>query len=810
MRKALLFLLLLITPAIAEDSNDSFYIIDDFSSGMKSHVSEYKVDGGTAKTASDIRINEEYGQLAKRPKRFVLANCHASPVKSLYRYYLSDATKHTVATSSTYIDAIDSTGTCTSLYANASDGKRWSFVTYKDLLIGMNGTDNAKKWDGKTQTTADTDGSRTAEDLVTDLGAPFAELNTGSNLDASSWYQYKIAYWDGSIYTYSDARSNPLLTGSTVRDITLTDIPLGPAGTTNRYVYRTVGDASRAAVVADSSFYKVTGINDNTTTTYNDAITDATILGDPAPTWATVSAGYAVTPPKSKYSAINAERLFIANDPSGTDSGKSTVYYSNTLLPDYFYYHTDYELFRPDDGDEITFIKNLLGVLTIGKTRTISKFYTEGATTNWSISDPYSFMGCDAPWSAVNGITGIIYAGRYGIYNFTGQSSELISDVTTDRMRDILETNRDELVGTYNNNTYYLSYTSADSGEAVNNRVLVFDITRNAYVEDSINVDSFSNYDAGDDAGTLYSGSSNTDGSIYAHGESYSRLTYRYLSQVQGGTADSIYMGGEEESPYLMLGSNGTWANLGAGTWASSGSWTWMMHDQTGEWYSPIVQINAATLDKLTWNESLGDSGNVTLAIRTGATSGAVSAASWSSEFSDPSGSDVSGVTANVFVQLRASLSTSSWTESPTVFTSDSFMIKLTYKKSGDSVEPSYLSFWQGGKTTMGQESPKRIKEVQVYYSGTSGTLTTELENESGDSWSFDVNLATDPGASSTDSYFGTDEDKIYVYIPSFDNQALGRTWQFKVSESGTEAWRVKRIVVRVEVMPYITYQGSL
>ncbi|NCA68208.1 MAG: hypothetical protein EOM87_09130, partial [Clostridia bacterium] len=281
---------------------DQFYSIENFSDMLKSHVSPYLIKDGSATEALNVNANDEYGSISKRNKRLKLSECHAAPVKSLYRFYKSDDSKYIIQTSSTYVDYVSDEGVCTSLYASASDGRRWSWITYKDMAIGMNGTNNAKKWDGSLLATANTDGHRTAGDLITDLGAPFAELNTGDNLDASGWYQYKIAYYDGSTYSFSSSRSNPILTGSSVRNIKLTDIPLGPEGTTQRIIYRTLGNDSRAAVVADTTFYKVAAIADNSTTIYEDAIPDTTIDDNAAPTWATVSAGTEVTPPKSKYS----------------------------------------------------------------------------------------------------------------------------------------------------------------------------------------------------------------------------------------------------------------------------------------------------------------------------------------------------------------------------------------------------------------------------------------------------------------------------------------------------------------------------
>jgi len=810
MRKLLCFILFGILMTGVSHAEDQFFVINNFSKGMTSHKSEFLVNGGDAKEAINVRFNEEYGAVAKRQKNLILSQCHSAPVKSLYRYYKSDNTKYTIATSSTYVDYIDADGNCQSLYANGTDGKRWSFVTYKDNLIGMNGTDPAKKWDGKTQVDGE-DEARTAGDLLADLGAPFVELNTGTNLDASSWYQYKVAYLVNGSYYYSDARSNPIETDDTIYDTYLTDIPLGPEGTTARYIYRTLGNASRSAVTSDTTFYKVATISDNSTQAYADTSSDATISSDAAPTWATVSAGINATPPYGKFPVINDERLFIGNDPSGVAYGKSTIYWSDTLKPDYFVQDVDYELIRPDDGDEIMFIKNLLGILTIGKTRTINKFYTEGASSTWTISDPFSFIGAVSPWAVVNGINGIIYPGRFGLYNFTGQNSELISDVVSDKMRDILETNQDEVAGIYHNNSYYMAYTSAQSGAANNDKVLILDITRNSYTEDNSHVDSFANYDSGDDYGILYTGSSEVDGTIYANGGAFVGLNYRYKSQFEEGTFSETRISVIEDSPLLTLGNNTTWGTLGAGTWAGSGSKTWLMHSLTGTWESPIINISAESLDKITWNESLGSTGDITFQIRTGATEGAVSGASYSTAVSDPSGSDISGLTADQYLQFRANLSSTSWTETPALFQSNAFVVKLSYQKSGVESEPSFLSLWHGGKEKFGNDYPKMIKEIQLYYEGTEGTLTVALENELGQTTSFDIDLSIDPTDNNRDAYFGTNNAKIYAYTPNvIDGMPIGKYWSINLSDTGTEQWKVKQALVRLETQPYTTYRTNL
>jgi hypothetical protein len=727
MRKILALFLTLLTscqPAFAQTNStgaievDRFYDVSDFSGGVKSHVSPYLTPKNSATVSENVRFNDRYGAIAKRPKMLQLSACRASAVKSLFRYYKSDATKYIIQTSSTYLDTINATtGSCTNLTTGLSDSKRWTWLTYKDVAIGTNGTDRPKKWDGSTSITTNTDGHRTAGDLVADLGAPFAELNTGSNLDASSWYQYKVAYYDGTTYKYSSARSNPIQTGSSVRDLSLTDIPLGPSGTTSRIIYRTEGQANRAAVIAQTTFYKVATIADNSTRTYNDTATDAAISADAAPTWATVSAGTLVSPPYGKFALIHRERLFLANDPSGTVSGKSTIYWSDTLNPDYFNYNTDYEVIRPDDGDQITAIKNDPTAIVVLKEGTISKIYTDFATSSsWTIGAPFSYIGCIAPYSAVDTPSGIIYLGRHGLYTFTGQTSSLISDVVTDKIKDILSTNQSEVSSVYQDNQYLMAYTSSASGSGYNDRVLIFDITRNSYTEDTKNIDSWATFDSGTDFGTLYSGSSSTDGKVYAHSGAFNDLVYRYKSQFEAATPDSVYIGGTEDEPYLRLGWDKTWTTV-SGAWSAQGSSTWLVKALSGTWTSPAIQINANTLDKIYWNEDLGSYGDVTFAIKTASTQGGLGGAAWSSEYSTPSGSDISGLTANVWIQIRATLSSSVYTESPEVFLEDSFVFHLTYQQDGTSTaETSILSVWQSGFSDLGSgERPNRIKEVQVY-----------------------------------------------------------------------------------------------
>jgi hypothetical protein len=313
----ILLTLLLISSAVASDPTDRFWVLQDFSKGLNSHISPTNLPDNQAAETLNVRFNNRYGALGKRETLRTAWDAGSVTINGLHRYYKSDGTLKTIIATSTFLDIGDAGATTTTHIAQIlTDGKRWQFVTYKDVVIGTNGSDQPLKYDGHTLTTDNTDNARTAAELCAELGAPFAQLsseNGGNDLDASKWYKYLIAFYDHSTYTVSLARSNLILTGSTVQNITLTGIPIGPVGTAHRYIYRTRDNANRAAALADTTYYMVKDIADNTTLTWDDNVADG---AEPdSPTWSTVTTGgIYVTPPKGKYGTIHGERFWIAGN----------------------------------------------------------------------------------------------------------------------------------------------------------------------------------------------------------------------------------------------------------------------------------------------------------------------------------------------------------------------------------------------------------------------------------------------------------------------------------------------------------------
>ena len=793
---AIFSFLFIVQPALAQHTD--VYTLDDFSAMLQSHISPYLLPKNAASEARNVRSNNQFGSLSKRPSTMNYGSLGVDfAITSLHRFYKSDNTAYLIGTRSTFIMlGDDDGGTAITLRDQLTTGLRWTWVTYDDKAIGCNGTDRCQKYDGATVTTSNTDEARSTGILTTDLGAPFAELNTGSNLDASSWYQYKVQFTDGTTTWYSEAVSNPLLTGSTVRDIRLEDIPLGPSGTTSRTLYRTEGQASRASL-STADFKVLATLSDNVTVAYNDSIADASL----GATWSTTGKT-TLTPPIVKYITIHKERLFGGNAPNLN----SYIYWSYAFKPDIFD-PLDYDFVRIDDGDPITFIIPITGKLAIGKTNSITNFETQSSDdTKWQFYT-FSFIGCPAPFSAAISPIGIIYLGWNGIYVYNGESSQLISDVVTDVIRDVLSSNFENASGVYFNNEYRLAYTSESLGASDNDSVLVLDTVRNSYVIDDEDVNAWTIFNSGNDFGTLYSGSSGTDGKVLSHNPALSTIVLRYKSDLDAGTKDSILIAGTDNEPEISLGWGITIndSSLAGVTINSASATATIDHDDTtGYWWSPAIQVNASNYDKLYWNEDLGCCGDITFAIRS-ATVDSITLGSiaWSSEFTLPSGSDVSGLTANSYLQFRTKLTTTDITATPIVKSLNNYVIKMIYSKVGVTNETTINSIWRSGFFDLATPTiPKRIWGIDVYYTGTAGTMSIGLKNERGDiDQFFSFDLSIDPNLSSTDQYFGNSNEKIYKWLASINSTTnptpIGRKWQFSVLEPGKTVWDVSRMDVK-------------
>lgn len=520
-----------------EVAKGKIFVLDDFSGGLATKPSPTALPVKFGTICNNIALERELRSLNKRSEIFSYGTADTSEeITSLHRLYLKDGTKVLLCTHGDELEkGTDTTGAFTNILDLTTADYRWQWVTWHNLAIGCDGYNAPVKTDG-------TD--------ATYLGTAFCE-DAGSGAGPDGEYNYKVSFYTTSYEVIFDVASNNVTVVD--NDIDLSMIPIGPdtflgESVTGRKIYRSDdGGAGTYNLLSNGT------IADNTTVILTDSDTDAVCDAEAA-----YPAGDATwTPPKGKLPVVHDNRLFFANDPTtATDTGPSTIYHSKDGSHNCFE-NTDYFNIRKNDGDEITFTKNLLGKLCIGKTGTIQYLNTDGTdpSADWSITDPISHIGCSTLYSATNTPLGIAYLRWDGLYIFNGQNSKLISDIITPTIKDISKTFFDEAWGEFADNVLYLAYASQEGGK--NDRVLKYDIITKAYSIDIIDINCFEVFGSGSDWGDLYAGSS-TDGEVYTYTESSTlKLSHSTFDDFAGTFDDMRYIpvvgGGNPQKAILEL-----------------------------------------------------------------------------------------------------------------------------------------------------------------------------------------------------------------------------------------------------------------
>jgi len=102
--------------------------------------------------------------------------------------------------------------------------------------------------------------------LSTPLTAATAAVGAGGNVDAGT-HRWKVAFITFGATGGPSPVSNVLVLG-VASQVNLTNIPIGPAGTTDRVIYRTL------ATDPNGVFYQVGNVGDNVTTIFTDNVDD--------------------------------------------------------------------------------------------------------------------------------------------------------------------------------------------------------------------------------------------------------------------------------------------------------------------------------------------------------------------------------------------------------------------------------------------------------------------------------------------------------------------------------------------------------
>ena len=422
----------------------------------------------------------------------------ATGIYGLYRFYKKNGTnKYFVATALTGIYYWDSTNVrWSALTCNITltSDQRFKFVVLNDYLFMTNGANKPLKWLG----------GSSAEVNQIGIVAPSAGVSAGATTGGDCTdgeHNIRITYYNSTDSIESTHRTLTARTcGSGNNTIPLSELAASSDTQVDKIrVYMTEA--------GDSTYYLVVEQVD-TTTTYSISISDTTLAGN-ASYGAT---NYYPPPTDTKYITAAKRRLFLANN----STYKSRLYWSNVVADGCEYFPTNnYRDINPDDGDVIVGIILWNDYLYIFKENAIYVLTDPSDPENSYLRVVSKDIGCISPHTITTGqfkrpvsgggdwllAPGIIFNSRHGVMGFDGQTFHPLSERIEPILKDLYETNIQEMVGFFNDNKYYLSYTpkkgTATEGSFVTIKQTTAITSDNATYSTDHDVDNYSStYDA--------------------------------------------------------------------------------------------------------------------------------------------------------------------------------------------------------------------------------------------------------------------------------------------------------------------------
>lgn len=709
--------------------------IDDFRN-LAQKTKDELLPPSIGSEAFNLRFNEEYGSIEKRLSRAKYAGMSSLgtfAIKHADRYYKnSNTTKTLIIAYDTFLKTgNDSTGVFSNIKTGLTTGLRWKSLTFKDLWYGCNGTDSPQVYNGSVVETMGVPTPASAPSVAT--GA--AGVLTGN-------YQYKVTFEIDS-YQEGNASSASAVVAPISQKIELSAIPTSTnSRVTARNIYRTQ--------TGGTIYYFLTRIADNTTTVYSDNNADGVL-----DTTITAPSDYG-TPPAFKFMCLHKSRIFGLRYSGNLSRAIYSDIRSGASYPDVFPVDNIFDVLK-DNGEEGTvIIEDQFGQLIVMKPSAVVKINTDtDDPVGWSgFSNVLSVNGCISPYSACKTPLGIFYVTLYGEHKkrlmlWNGQSVTPVFEELEPVLSAIIGTRVPEIVAEYFSNSLYISYSDPDSGNIFNDRIIIIDLITGSWMIDKKNAECFSKWTAGTDSGELYTGTSDSTGFVYREDTNIQDLIIRFKSEIDLGTIDfNLTSQGTEVAPVLIMNS-GVSDDIGTKIVSTltvnpdnlvSG---YTSDDETvspsGQYTSPVLEVNAKNLVNAYWTETLGLYGFTYIYIRTGATIAATTAAAWSGPFLTSSGSDISSVTANRYIQYRLKAFIDgdfAGTNYSDVYFSrgsspNDFVVKIAFglgSISETAIEMVYLSSWMdfGWVRPEFKRLRKHFRQVKIEFERTleTGTLT--------------------------------------------------------------------------------------
>ena len=454
----------------------SFPEIITFHRGLGYQSRSALMEAGFLKIANNITFRVD-GKQELRPKFDAVNSTAVNAIHSINRFrnrlFIADGTHARERSALT-------SGDFTDLKTDLTNAI-FTYAEYKEFLNAVNGTDNLL---------FDEYGNLYPGSVANPISVAVGAVGAAGNPNDTYvlYTTYYITWPNGHTYeTGLSSASDDVVVAN--EKIEWSSIPIcpysaykGTAPTIYRKLYRGPGTGGSLA-----NIYLVTTIENNTTTTYSDNVTDSQLASNGA----SIVDDYLPAPSNIKYAAVNYGRFFYI-----TTDNPHRLYYSDTavgadaaeneiLMPLAFPTNNWDDIRVPGYGKT-----DPQGLITWGiylyipmKQTWIRKYGDDPDT--WSYKKTWATMGTSSPYSLTRsssppGILSIStpVGGVPGISLFNGQTSQIITGPQFNYIfeEDLNLDAIDKCRGTHDGRYYHLLYPS--SGKTEPDKYVAFDISR--------------------------------------------------------------------------------------------------------------------------------------------------------------------------------------------------------------------------------------------------------------------------------------------------------------------------------------------
>lgn len=368
----------------------------DIGAGANLKASRFTIPPNQMVLLENFYLIEDGSLMGRRGmSRWNASSLGAGAVLGGTRAYFAAANQFLAAHAGTIYKGDDGTKTFASSLTGWNASSSVWFWQYLNFVYASNKVDAPQKYDGT---------SWSAMGIAAPGSAP--TLAVGAAGTPNGTYTCKVAFKTATIESNAGPASGSVAVVN--QQIDISNIPLGPAGTTGRVLYFFKSGVS-------STYQKAIEVNDNVTTT-------ATLTTD-QPSWTTTALSTNDPPPTGPWiTVLFKNRLWKAGDPNNTRRVSFSQIFVPEAWPSGFYVDVPFSF-----NDEVTALFVLGDLLLI--MGHVELYFVVGDT-------PFSFIvrrnfaprGCPSPWAVTKVENTALYFSRFAVLAFDGAQARILSD----------------------------------------------------------------------------------------------------------------------------------------------------------------------------------------------------------------------------------------------------------------------------------------------------------------------------------------------------------------------------------------------